>query len=47
MANKNNGLILTTLSALILFKEKLSLKQWIGLIVGGFSTMFLCNVFGI
>lgn len=41
------GLILTTLFALIFFKEKLSLKQWIGLFLGGLSLMFLCNVFGL
>lgn len=39
----NGGnLILTTLSALILFKEKLTKKQWIGVILGVISVLFLC-----
>lgn len=39
------GLILTTLAAVIIFKEKLSLKQWIGLAIGIISVVFLCNPF--
>lgn len=39
----NGGnLVLTTLSALILFKEKLTRKQWIGVILGILSVAFLC-----
>lgn len=39
------GLILTTLAAVVLFKEKLSVKQWIGLIIGMVAVVFLCNPF--
>jgi drug/metabolite transporter (DMT)-like permease len=39
------GLILTTLSALILFKEKLSVKRWIGIIFGIVAVILLCNPF--
>lgn len=39
------GLVLTTLAALLLFKEKLSKKQWIGVIVGIISVVFICNPF--
>ena len=39
------GLILTTLAALLLFREKLTLKQWIGLTLGIISVIFLCNPF--
>ena len=39
------GLVLATLSAVILFKEKLSTKQWIGVILGITSVVFLCNPF--
>lgn len=39
----NGGnLVLTTLSALILFREKLNKKQWIGVILGVLSVLFLC-----
>ncbi len=39
----NGGnLVLTTLSALIIFKEKLTKKQWIGVILGVLSVAFLC-----
>lgn len=40
-----SNLILCTLSALIIFKEKLLKKQWIGLIIGFISVIFLCNPF--
>lgn len=39
------GLILTTVSAFIIFREKFSKKQWIGLIVGMLSVAFLCLPF--
>jgi drug/metabolite transporter (DMT)-like permease len=39
------GLVLTTLAALILFRERLSKKQWIGLLLGIASVIFLCNPF--
>ncbi len=40
------GLILTTLSALILFREKLSTKRWIGIALGIVAVILLCNPFG-
>ena len=40
------GLILTTLSALILFREKLSTKRWIGIGFGIVAVILLCNPFG-
>lgn len=39
------GLVLTTLAALLLFREKLSKKQWIGVVLGIASVVFLCNPF--
>lgn len=39
------GLVLTTLAATLLFHEKLSKKQWIGLAFGILSVVFLCNPF--
>lgn len=39
------GLILTTLSALILFKERLSVKRWIGILLGIIAVILLCNPF--
>ena len=39
------GLVLTTLAAVLLFKEKLSAKQWIGVVLGIASVVFLCNPF--
>ena len=39
----NGGhLVLTTLAAVIFFREKLSVKQWIGIAVGILSVLFLC-----
>lgn len=39
----NGGnLVLTTLSALIIFRERLTKKQWIGVIVGALSVLALC-----
>ena len=37
------GLVLTTLAAVLLFKEKLSTKQWIGVVLEIASVVFLCN----
>lgn len=37
------GLVLTTLSAVILFREKLTVRQWIGLSIGAVSVILLCN----
>lgn len=39
------GLVLTTLAAMIFFREKLNRKQWIGVILGTLSVVFLCNPF--
>ena len=39
------GLVLTTFASSVLFKEKLNTKQWIGLIVGIVSVLFLANPF--
>ena len=39
------GLVLITLTALIIFREKLTKKQWVGLIFGIVSVIFLCNPF--
>jgi drug/metabolite transporter (DMT)-like permease len=39
------GLVLTTLAAVLLFKEKLSAKQWVGIVLGIISVVFLCNPF--
>ena len=42
----NGGnLILITICAVIFFKERLSIKQWIGLFVGIVSVILLCNPF--
>jgi len=39
------GLVLTTLAALLFFREKLSRRQWIGVAFGIASVVFLCNPF--
>lgn len=39
------GLILTTLSALVLFREKLSAKRWLGIALGIIAVILLCNPF--
>lgn len=42
----NGGsLILTTLAAVFLFKERLSAKRWVGIAIGIASVIFLCNPF--
>jgi drug/metabolite transporter (DMT)-like permease len=39
----NGGhLVLTTLSAVVFFREKLTVKQWIGVGVGILSVLCLC-----
>lgn len=39
----NGGnLVLTTLSALVIFRERLTRRQWIGVILGVLSVLFLC-----
>ena len=39
------GLVLTTLAAVVIFKEKLSRQQWLGIAFGIASVIFLCNPF--
>lgn len=39
------GLILTTLSALVLFRERLSAKRWLGIALGIIAVILLCNPF--
>ena len=39
------GLTLTTIFAVVIFKERLTIKQWIGLIVGFAAVMCLANPF--
>ena len=40
------GLVLTTLSALVFFRERLTAKQWVGVILGTASVVLVCNPFG-
>ena len=39
------GLILTTLSAVVLFRERLRVKQWVGMLIGTAAVICLCNPF--
>ena len=39
------GLLLATLAAVLLFRERLSKKQWIGVFFGIASVVFLCDPF--
>ena len=39
------GLVLTTLAAVVIFREKLSKQQWLGVFFGIVSVIFLCNPF--
>ena len=39
------GLILSTVSALVLFKEKIKPLKWLGIVVGLVSVVLLCNPF--
>lgn len=41
-----SNFVLTALLGVLLFKEKLSLKQWIGMLTGFISLLFICNLFG-
>jgi len=36
------SLVLSTASGVVLFKEKLSRRQWVGLAVGTAAVLFLC-----
>lgn len=40
------GLILTTIAAVVLFRERLAKLQWLGIMLGIASVIFLCNPFG-
>ena len=40
------GLVLSTLAAVAVFKERLTKKQWLGVALGIISVIFLCNPFG-
>lgn len=37
------GLVLTSVAAVVIFREKLTVKQWIGIICGILSVLFLCD----
>ncbi len=39
------GLVLTTVFAVILFRERLSKKQWLGMLLGTVAVICLCNPF--
>jgi len=39
------GLVLATVAALLVFKEKLTGKQWVGVVLGTASVIFLCAPF--
>jgi drug/metabolite transporter (DMT)-like permease len=39
------GVALATIASLLVFKEKLSLKQWIGIAIGAIAIILLCNPF--
>lgn len=39
------GLVLSTVAAIVLFKERLTLKQWIGILLGTAAVVLLCNPF--
>lgn len=40
-----SSMILTTAAGILLWKERLTGKQWIGLIMGGIAILLLCNIF--
>ena len=40
------GLVLTTISALVLFRERLSRRQWVGMLLGVLSVLCLCIPWG-
>ena len=39
------GLVLTTLAAVLIFRERLSVRRWLGVAFGIASVVFLCNPF--
>lgn len=39
------GLVAMTIAAVLVFKEKLSTKRWIGLLIGTIAVVFLCDPF--
>lgn len=39
------SMILTATAGIILWKERLSKKQWFGLVMGGVAILLLCNIF--
>ena len=39
------GLVLMIVASLILFREKMQKRQWIGILLGIVSVVFLCNPF--
>lgn len=39
------SMILTAAAGILLWKERLSKKQWFGLVVGGCAILLLCNIF--
>ncbi|MBQ4064855.1 MAG: EamA family transporter, partial [Clostridia bacterium] len=39
------GLVLASLAAFVIFRERLSVKRWIGVVVGIASVILLCNPF--
>lgn len=39
------GLILSTISSLVFFKEKPTVRQWIGMVIGIVAVVLLCNPF--
>jgi drug/metabolite transporter (DMT)-like permease len=42
----NGGaLVLSSLAAVIIFREKLSVRRWIGVAIGTESVILLCNPF--
>ncbi len=41
------GLVLSSVAAVVIFREKLSIKQWIGISVGIVSVVLLCNPFNL
>lgn len=39
------GLLLTSVAAVVIFKEKLTIKQWAGLFIGIVAVLLICNPF--
>lgn len=39
------GLVLITIAAVLIFRERLTFRQWVGLALGILSVIFLCNPF--